>query len=218
MKLPRHLILKQMEIGPINNFQYFLGDERTKDIAVVDPAWDVPYLCSEIEKNKYIVKAVFLTHGHPDHTQGLKDFLKHYDVPAYISKHEAIFYKPIHKNIVEIENGEILKIGGIEFKTILTPGHTPGCQCFHHGNVLITGDAIFINGCGRCDLPGGSAQKMYDSLYNILMKLPDDTLLFPGHNYGGVPYATLAEQKQTNPYLGCSSKDEFLVQRMGMIV
>jgi glyoxylase-like metal-dependent hydrolase (beta-lactamase superfamily II) len=144
--------------------------------------------------------------------------LKRYDVPAYISQHEAVFYKPRHKNLVEIENGEILKIGGIGFKTILTPGHTPGCQCFHYENILITGDTLFINGCGRCDLPGGDARKMYDSLYNILMKLPDDTILFPGHNYGDVPCATVGQQKQTNPYLNSSSKEEFLIQRMGMIV
>ena len=83
-------------------------------------------------------------------------------------------------------------------------------------NVAITGDTIFIDGCGRCDLPGGSAKKMYESLYNILMKLPDETLLYTGHNYGPKPFATLASQKKSNPYLRCTSMEEFLQERMGL--
>lgn len=214
--LPPKLILKQFEIGPLNNFIYFLGDAETKEITVVDPAWDVLSLCKEIEKNDYKVTGVFLTHGHPDHVNGLKDILGQYNVPVYISKYEAPFYKLQHKNIVEIEDHQKLKVGGIEFECILTPGHTPGCQCFKYENILITGDTLFIDGCGRCDLPGGNAKEMYNSLYNILMKLPDATLLYPGHNYGNVPFATLAEQKKTNPYFQCISLQEFLEERMGI--
>ncbi|HLF17889.1 MAG TPA: MBL fold metallo-hydrolase [Candidatus Omnitrophota bacterium] len=214
--IPKELILKQMELGPLANFLYFIGDAKTKEIAVVDPAWNVDHLCEQAKKNGYTIKAVFLTHGHPDHVNGLEEMLKRHDVPAYISKHEAPFYKPIHKNIVEIDNGKKLKIGNCEFECILAPGHTPGCQCFRYKNVLITGDVLFIDGCGRCDLPGGSAKMMYRSLYQIILKLPDDTLIFPGHNYGPLPFATLAEQKKTNPYLQASSEEDFLYQRMGM--
>lgn len=213
--LPPFLILHQMEIGPLQNFQYFLGDAQTKEIAVIDPAWDVQYLCEEIKKYGYSVKSIFLTHGHPDHVNGLADILKEHDVPAYISKHEAPFYKPKHKNIVEIENNSILKIGSIEFKCILAPGHTPGCQVFMHKNVAIVGDLLFIDGCGRCDLPGGDARVMYDSLYSVVMHWPDSTIIFPGHNYGEVPYATLASQKKTNPYLLAESREDFLMHRMG---
>jgi glyoxylase-like metal-dependent hydrolase (beta-lactamase superfamily II) len=214
--LPENLILKQIVIGPLDNFIYFVGDARTKEIAVVDPAWDVDFLCREADKSGYIITSIFLTHGHPDHVNGLKDILARHDVPAYISKHEAPFYKPKHKNIREVEDRQKLRVGKIEFECVLTPGHTPGGQCFHYKNVLLTGDTIFIDGCGRCDLPGGDAKKMYESLYHIIMKFPDETLLYTGHNYGPAPFTTLQSQKETNPYLTCHNLEEFLNQRMGL--
>ncbi len=214
--LPNNLILKQMELGPLNNFLYFIGDAQTKEIAVVDPAWDVEFLCSQAEKEDLVITSIFLTHGHPDHVNGLDEILSRHNVPAYISKHEADFYKPKHANIIEVDNHQKLTVGDIEFECILTPGHTPGGQCFLHQNVLITGDTIFIDGCGRCDLPGGDAKAMYDSLYNTILQLPDSTLLYTGHNYGPEAFATLKSQKRTNPYLGCSNLEEFLQHRMGI--
>jgi len=214
--IPSELILKQMELGPLSNFLYFIGDARTKEIAVVDPAWDVEYLCSQADKEEFKITNIFLTHGHPDHVNGLDEILLKYDVPAYISKHEVPFLKPNHPNIVEVEDHHKLKVGNIEFECILTPGHTPGGQCFLYKNVLIAGDTIFIDGCGRCDLPGGDAKKMYESLYNIVMQLPDETLIYTGHNYGPTPFAPLESQKKTNPYLLCNSMEEFLQQRMGI--
>ncbi|MBN1870551.1 MAG: MBL fold metallo-hydrolase [Candidatus Omnitrophica bacterium] len=214
--LPENLILKQMEVGPAGNFVYFIGDTRSKEVAVVDPAWDVNFLSSEAAKNGLKITAVLLTHGHMDHVNGLKDILSKHDVPAYVSKYESPFYKPRHKNLVEVDDHQKIKIGNIEIECLLTPGHTPGGQCFKHKNVLITGDTLFIDGCGRCDLPGGDAGEMYKTLYTKIMSLPDDTLLFTGHNYGPVPFATLGEQKNTNLYLQCQSRDEFLQERMGM--
>jgi len=198
----------------MENFQYFLGDKSTKEIAVVDPAWDVNFLRSEAKRQGFKIVAVFLTHGHPDHVNGLDDLLSTHDVPIFISQHEASFFMPKHKNVKTIRSKEKLKIGNIEFECIHTPGHTPGCQCFLAEGNLIAGDTLFINGCGRCDLPGSDAKVMYNSLYNVVMKLPDSTIIYPGHNYGTVPFATLAEQKKTNPYLQCHSLEEFLTERM----
>jgi len=216
MNLPENLILKQIELGPLKNFLYFIGDKRTNEVAIIDPAWDVDFLCKTADEEGFKITNVFLTHGHPDHVNGLDEMLERHDVPVYISKHEADYYMPNHKNIVKIDNPSKLKIGDIEFDCILTPGHTQGCQCFIFENVAIAGDAIFIDGCGRCDLPGGDAKVMYHSLYNIIMKWPDETILYTGHNYGPTSFATVGEQKETNPYLNCSNLNDFLQHRMGI--
>lgn len=211
-----NLILEQMEIGPLNNFIYFLGDKRTNEIAVIDPAWDVDYLRDAAQKNGYKITKIFLTHGHPDHVNGLDDLLSTHDVPVYISVHEAPFYTPRCKNLHKIGDREKLSIGGIEFECLHTPGHSPGCQCFRYKDVLIAGDTIFIDGCGRCDLPGSDPKKMFNSLYNVILKLPDNVILYTGHNYGGLPFASVGQQKETNPYLQCSNLEEFLHNRMGI--
>lgn len=214
MKYPE-LILAQMEIGPLNNFIYFLGDAKTKEIAIVDPAWDVDFLRDEAKKKGYKITKVFLTHGHPDHVNGLKDLLKTHDVPVYLSEHEADFYTPPFKNIIKVADREKLTIGNIEFECLHTPGHTPGCQCFKYKDVLIAGDTLFIDGCGRVDLPGGNGKTLFKSLYNVILKLPDTTVIYPGHNYGAVQFETLAEQKKTNPYLQAGDLENFLNERMG---
>ena len=216
MSLSKEIILEQMEVGPMGNFLYFIGDPQTKEVAVVDPAWDVNFLRKEAQRKGYTITHIFLTHGHMDHVNGIRDLQKTHDIPVYISKHEAEFYTPPCNHLHKVNNGQVLKIGNLSFECIHTPGHSPGCQCFRHGDVLIAGDTVFIDGCGRCDLPGSDVEAMYNSLYHVVMKLPDSTVLYPGHNYGPTPFATLVSQKKTNPYLTCQSREEFLQHRMGI--
>ncbi|HCD28639.1 MAG TPA: hypothetical protein DER02_14030 [Gammaproteobacteria bacterium] len=109
-------------------------------------------------------------------------------------------------DLVSVESGDTLKVGNIEVEFLHTPGHTPGSQCFRINNTLISGDTLFINGCGRVDLPGSNSEDMYHSMQK-LAALPDDTLLLPGHNYGHVPNATMGETKKSNTYMRIDSFD-----------
>lgn len=215
MSSKSNLLIRQYEIGPLNNFLYLLGDQESKEMAVVDPAWDVPFLIKEASRLGYTITKVFLTHAHPDHVNGLNKLLETVNVPVYISKHEATFLRKNLNNLVDVDDRQTLKLGNLTFETLHTPGHTPGCQCFLTQGQLICGDVLFVDGCGRCDLPGGDAAVMYNSLYTIIKKLPDATVIYPGHNYGPTPTDTIGNQKRTNPYLQADSLEEFLGERMG---
>jgi len=210
------LLIRQYEIGPLNNFLYLLGDPETKEMAIVDPAWDVDFLSQEAKRLGYKITKVFLTHAHPDHINGLDKLLSMHPVPAYISKHETPVLRPRTKGLIDVTEKDKLSVGKISFDILHTPGHTPGCQCFLSQGQLICGDTLFIDGCGRCDFPYSDPKAMYNSLYNVLMKLPEETMVYPGHNYGNTPTDTIGNQKQTNPYLQCHSLKEFLIERMGL--
>jgi len=210
------LLIQQYEIGPLNNFIYLLGDPETKEMAIVDPAWDVDFLCREAKRLGYKISSVFLTHCHPDHVNGLERILTLHQVPVYLSKYETPASRPRVQGLVDLKDKDKISVGNISFDVLHTPGHIPGCQCFLAQGCLLTGDTLFIDGCGRCDLPGSDPRVMYNSLYNIIMKLPDETVIYSGHNYGPTPTDTMGHQKQTNPYLQCNSLKEFLVERMGL--
>ena len=216
MHIPEELILEQFELGPIGNFLYIVGDANSKEVALIDPAWDVNHICERVNAGGYTVVSILLTHCHPDHINGLDEALSHYDVPVYVSKHALPALKPTGEGVIEVEDQAKIKVGSIEFTCLLAPGHSPGSHMLLYKNVLITGDVVFIDGCGRCDLPGSDPKQQYHSLTHVLMPLPDDTILFTGHNYGPTPTATLGEQKQTNPYLTAADEREFLVTRMGV--
>ncbi len=215
----KNLLIKQMEVGPMENFVYFIGDNETREVVVIDPAWDVPHLIDEATKNNLTIKGALVTHGHFDHTNGVEDLLKHLDIPVYINKHEADFFKFNwgNENVRKAESGEKIKVGDIEIELVHTPGHTPGSQCFLVNNNLVAGDTLFINGCGRCDLPGGNVEQMFETIYNKLMKMNDDTIIFPGHNYAEKKSDTLKSQKLTNPYMQYENLMEFVGKRLPKI-
>lgn len=207
------LILEQLVVGPMANCVYFIGDKSKKEIMIVDPGWDPDYILKKADP--YEVKGVLLTHGHYDHTNALSGLLSKLNVPVYLSNKELSIYIPAVDNINKIEDGHMFNVGDIAIKTIHTPGHTPGCLCFMVNNHLITGDTLFIDGCGRVDLPGGDVDQMYDTL-QLIKKLPDNTVIYPGHIDESTPNDTLKNQKVSNPFLNPKNKDEFMRKRMGL--
>ena len=195
---PSNLIVEQIEIGPMQNFTYVIGCRRTHEVVIVDPAWDVTNLVEHINNKGYNLTAALATHYHPDHVGGSFGNNEVEGVAKLMGLKKVTALSD--SDIVSVESGDTLKVGDIEIEFLHTPGHTPGSQCFRVKNTLISGDTLFINGCGRVDLPGSNSEDMYHSMCK-LCSLPDDTLLLPGHNYGHVPNATMGETKQMNTYL-----------------
>lgn len=206
----RPIYLKQLELGPMQNFVYLLGDPQTKEAAVVDPGWEVPKILAAAEADGYRLTRVLLTHSHFDHVMGLGELLKAVDVPVHIHDAEVGDLSISPSAIEPVTHGEVIHVGSIPITLVHTPGHTEGSQCLLADNRLLSGDTLFIGGCGRCDLPGGNPGALYHSLAQTLKRLDDRTQLYPGHNYAQAPHSTLGEEKQRNPFLQPKTLQEFL--------
>ena len=213
---PSNILIEQFEVGPMENFVYFVGDPETKEVLVVDPAWEVDTIFRKANEKGLKIVGALISHHHGDHTNGIPELLERGEVPIYVNKNDAEFIAMPRSNLHKVDHGDKIKVGEVEIECLHTPGHTPGSQCFKVKNNLISGDTLFIRGCGRCDLPGGDPEQMYYTLTQKLMRLPDDVVLYPGHNYAPVPVSTFAEEKANNPYLrmAASSLKDFLKLRM----
>jgi glyoxylase-like metal-dependent hydrolase (beta-lactamase superfamily II) len=209
--------LKQVEIGPMANYVYFVGDPKTREVAVVDPAWDVDRIEEIARENDVTISKILITHSHFDHINGVEELLNRTKARVYIHKAEAEFMRAVWSDLVKVESGDTTKLGEVEITFIHTPGHTPGSQCFLVQNNLVSGDTLFVGACGRCDLPGSSPEDMYASLTQKLMKLDEGTIVFPGHNYARRPSSTIGDEKRTNPYLQFQSLQDFLRRGMGIV-
>jgi len=208
------LYLKQLEVGPMQNFIYLIGDKNKRECVMVDPAWDVDQVLRVAQEDGMKVMGGLITHTHFDHCNGAEELLERTKGKIYVHKNEAEFLKGMKKEIEKVESGYKLRVGDLEITFVHTPGHTPGSQCFLIQGNLVSGDTLFIDACGRCDLPGGNANQMYDSLQS-LAKLGDRTILLPGHNYAEDPTSTIGQEKSHNPYYQCHSLKEFLSLRIG---
>jgi hydroxyacylglutathione hydrolase len=220
--MPPSIYLKQVELGPMANYVYFIGDPKTRQVAVVDPAWDVDRIVEMAQEQDLTIAQILITHSHFDHINGVEELLnrtkaKVYINKVYINKAEAEFMKAMWPDLVKVGSGDTTNVGDVQITFLHTPGHTPGSQCFLVQNNLISGDTLFIGACGRCDLPGSNPEDMYYSLTQRLAKLDDRTMVFPGHNYAARPYSTIADEKRFNPYLQFQSLEDFLRRGMRIV-
>ncbi len=203
--------LKQLELGPMQNFIYLIGDPDSREAAVVDPGWEVPAILAAVKRDGFRLTKAFVTHHHFDHVMGLVELLKAVEVPVFVHRHDAPMLTLPPAALRVTSGGETVQVGRVPVAILHTPGHTPGSQCLLVNNrSLLTGDTLFIRACGRWDLPGGDPAQLYESLANTLKRLPDEIVVCPGHHYADALTSTIGEEKRTNPFLQLPTVEEFL--------
>ncbi len=208
------LRIHQLQLGPMDNFVYLLADTDRKEVVAVDPAWDAGEVLEAIDEYGYTLVGIWLTHGHDDHTNIIPELVTKRPTPVYLSQVMPEDWRPDVEPISEFEDGDTLSVGSIEFQVMHTPGHSPDGSCFYTEGHLIAGDTVFIDGCGRCDLADSDVDAMYASLQRV-MALPDDTIVYPGHDYGNTKTDTVGGQKKTNRFMVAGSHEAFVRERMG---
>jgi glyoxylase-like metal-dependent hydrolase (beta-lactamase superfamily II) len=192
------------------NFSYLIGDRERGETLLVDPAYGVGELLDIAAGDGMTVVGALVTHHHPDHVggsmmgyriEGLAELLTRQAMPVHAHRQEAALVAKVTGleagDVVAHDSGDRVAVGGVEVELLHTPGHTPGSQCFLVDGMLVAGDTLFLEGCGRTDLPGSDPEAMYDSLQR-LASLPDATVVYPGHRYSVPSTATLAAVKEIN--------------------
>jgi hydroxyacylglutathione hydrolase len=217
------IYLRQLELGPMQNFVYIIADPTNREAAVIDAAWDIDAVVRAAEEQDFTITKNLVTHFHPDHLggdlmghqiPGAAELLARVSAKTYIHKAEMPYLARLtglsRSDIEPVDGGDTTSVGNLTITFVHTPGHTPGSICFLVENNLISGDTLFIGSCGRVDLPGSDPAAMYESLTGVLGGMPDDTILYPGHNYSDGVRSTIGEQKRTNVMMRFPTLKDFL--------
>lgn len=208
------MIIKQLIVGSMAVCAYIVVCEKTNKAAVIDPGGDEDKILAEIENLGADVEYVIATHGHPDHVCGNRtiqeatgakivmhsvdaEFFDKSEVKSYFS---MLGLEPSPSVDLKVEEGDEIAVGEVKLQVLHTPGHTPGGMCLYNAPDLITGDTLFVGGLGRTDFPGGSHPELLNSIRTKLLVLPSETVVWPGHGYGG-NRSTIGEEKSSNPFL-----------------
>ncbi len=209
------IFVHQFELGPMDNFIYFIGDMATRECAVVDPAWHAPTILAEAEKLDVKITHMLCTHSHFDHVNKVDDVLDATDARVHMLAPEIDYGNFKCENLISHAAGDTLTVGKhTEITFVHTPGHTPGSTCYKIRDGLVTGDTLFVEGCGRCDFVGGDPETMHGTIHALVRSMPGGTSMYPGHNYGSVPVSTLNHELAKNPYLQLATVDDFVAHRM----
>jgi hydroxyacylglutathione hydrolase len=209
------LIVLSEKIGSLEVLTYLVACPESREALLVDPGGPAPTLAAQLDQKSWQVRWIVNTHGHADHIAGNDFWAAHTGAPIVMHRLDWEFYRrpemqaqaraegfpPLSRVDLPVEDGHLLPLGGWQARVLHTPGHTPGAICLSFPGHLFTGDTLFVEAAGRTDLPGGSLDQLIQSLQEKIMPLPDDTRIWPGHDYGGQTFSTLGEEKLNNPYL-----------------
>lgn len=198
------MIFKRFLVESSKNFAYLIGDEQSREAAVVDPSGVVSEIMEALEDEGLQLKYVVNTHSHSDHTVGNKEL-------AEMTGAKLLMYKTRESGSdAGLKEGDTITLKEIKIRVIHTPGHTPDSICLLVDNKLLTGDTLFVGECGRTDMSGGNSEDLYDSLFGKILPLNDELGIYPGHDYGLKPDSTLGYERKHNYVLQPRTKDEFI--------
>ncbi|WP_028583316.1 MBL fold metallo-hydrolase [Desulfogranum mediterraneum] len=207
------MLVHQLTVGMMGVCAYIVSCEKTKTAAIIDPGGDENRILDYCKENELQVKYILNTHGHPDHVCGngpIKEasgalivmhradveYFNDPDLKRYFSSLGLPESPPVD---ILIEDGETIVIGEETLEVIHTPGHSPGGVCFYAAPHLFTGDTLFVGAVGRTDFPRCSMTELSASIKSRLLKLPAETIVWPGHGYGG-SQSTIGQETRSNPY------------------
>lgn len=196
--------IRQIRVGNLQNFVYLLVDEPSGEPMVIDSGWEIDPIVSVVRDERLDVKYAVATHHHSDHAATLWQLAQMLD--AKVVAHGS---SPISHDL-SVGNGDVLQIGETRAKMLHSPGHTEDSVCIYDGENLFTGDTLLFGRCGRTDFIGGSPRKMFRSLRTVILRLPPKTMIYPGHDYGEVPFRRLSEEVKMNPALSAKNYADFL--------
>jgi hydroxyacylglutathione hydrolase len=195
----------QIPVGQMANFTYIIADEQSGEAAIIDPSWDLERIFGTLKKNSWKAKYIVNTHTHFDHVLGNEQVAEF--TGAQIIQHKD---SKLIKQVL-VSEGDVIKVGNIPIRVLHTPGHSKDSICLVvDGELVFTGDTLFVGNCGRVDLPESNPKEMYNSLFQKVIKLEDSLIVYPGHDYGSRPTSTIGQEKETNYVLQPRSLPEFL--------
>ena len=197
------MFLKQFRVGGDRNFGYLVADEGTRKAAVIDPAYSPESIVTFAREHDYEIEYVFNTHDHYDHTNGNED------IERLTGKRPLLYGRTDSETGITVEDDARFPLGNLQIRILYTPGHTQSSICIYVGDAVFTGDTLFVGKVGGTGF-GPDAKAEYESLHQKLLALPDETRVFPGHDYGTAPQSTIGNERETNPFLIQPDFDAFV--------
>jgi hydroxyacylglutathione hydrolase len=207
------MILKQIEVGNFAVFAYLIGEAGGEGL-VIDPAEDGDRIISLAQKQNMTIRYIVNTHAHVDHIMGNAPMKSKTGAQIIIHEADAPLLTRTPRSMLAmfggqasppadrtVTDGDVIQVGSLGLRVLHTPGHSPGGMCLHLNHVVFTGDTLFVVAVGRTDFPGCSWTELLQSIKAKLLTLPDETIVYPGHNYGPAPSSTIGEERLHNPFL-----------------